>query len=189
MMTYVISNIAAHSQEEQPITVYGQDTMERILEHEGEAETPPVPQTPRQTTLEGKRSGCMWPHCPSPSPVQCSTTPRSLPLSLQFLQCEKRALGGHTACPALWVTSWQPLLQSNPTRVAGECTGLDHWESDCNNQHSGLGRQNSYMQHPNCSPTSSSAHLKIQLGTQSDQWTQQCAGLSDSGPQTVFFDL
>ena len=59
MMTYVISNIAPHSQEEQLTTIYGQDTMERILEHEGEVETPRVPQRPRQTTLEGKRSGCM----------------------------------------------------------------------------------------------------------------------------------
>ena len=84
MMTYVISNIAPHSQEEQLTTIYGQDTMERILEHEGEVETPRVPQRPRQTTLEGKRSGCMWPHCPSPSPVQCSTTPRSLPWACSF---------------------------------------------------------------------------------------------------------
>ena len=40
MMTIVISNTAPHSQEEQVTTSYGQDTTERFLEHEVEAETP-----------------------------------------------------------------------------------------------------------------------------------------------------
>lgn len=34
----------------------GTNTTKRILEHEGEAETPPTPQRARQTTLEGNRS-------------------------------------------------------------------------------------------------------------------------------------
>lgn len=74
MMTKAISNTAPHSQEEQVTTCYGQDTLERFLEYEVEADTPSVPQRPRQITLEGKRNDYI-----APPTVQSSTTPRGLP--------------------------------------------------------------------------------------------------------------
>lgn len=40
------------SQEEHPTTIPEQDATERILEHGSEAEAPPVPRVPMQTTLE-----------------------------------------------------------------------------------------------------------------------------------------
>ena len=83
-MTKIISNTAPHSQEEQVTTSYGQDTIERFLEHEVEAETPSVPQRPRQATFEGKRSDYI-----APPTVQCSATPRGLPWAYGFTSVKR----------------------------------------------------------------------------------------------------
>ena len=46
-----------------------------------------------------------WPHCPCPRLVKHHME-RS-PLSLWFLQRQKRAQAGHPASPLLWLTSWE----------------------------------------------------------------------------------
>lgn len=45
------------------------------------------------------------------------------PLSLRFLQWEKRVQGRHPTPPTLWVISWGPLLQSHPMELLGNQGG------------------------------------------------------------------
>ena len=67
-------------------------------------------------------------HCPSPRPVQDHE--ERCPLSLQFLQWERRSHKGQPVPLVLWITLQKPLLWFHTTRIAGESAGHNHWESD-----------------------------------------------------------
>lgn len=82
---------------------HGQDTTERILEHGGEAKTPPCTteiKTDHIRRVRGMATG--WPLCSSPRPVKKHV--KKSPLSLRFLQGEKKAQAWHLAPPTLQVT-------------------------------------------------------------------------------------
>ena len=55
------------SQEQQLTSIEGQDTTERILEHENEADTlPPIPQRSRKNSIRKVEGAAThWPHCVS----------------------------------------------------------------------------------------------------------------------------
>lgn len=69
----------------------------------------------------------------------------------------------------------ESLLRSHTTGIAGESSGLSHWESDCdeegggacNNQHTDLGRLSSYLRCPHSNPN--------QLPCSSAELSQGCA--------------
>lgn len=75
---------------------------------------------------KSKKNVTCWAHCPSSRLAQYNGERSSL--SLLFHQWEKIGQGGYSAPPALWVTSWEPLLWSCPTGLTGEYVGLDHWD-------------------------------------------------------------
>lgn len=86
----------------------------------------------------------------------------------------------------MWFASWEPLLQSCPTRI----TGLDHWETGpewvgaCNYPNSALGRLSSYLQHPSSRSRPAALLIcRVKTVMQYDQQTQWGAGLPDSVPQ------
>lgn len=82
------------------------------------------------------------------------------PLSLWFLQWEKRTEGGQPV-PSSIVRAFAraPILILHH-EIAGQSAGLNHWESDCeregartcNNQHTDLGRPSSHLQYPSSNP-------------------------------------
>lgn len=81
-----------------------------------------VPQRPRQTALEGKRSCCILTTLPLP---QASRAPRrKVSPSLQFLQWVKRtslpSIVGHYAGAAILIS---------PNRDSKRIMGFHHWES------------------------------------------------------------
>ena len=65
------------------------------------------------------------PHCPSPRPAQPHTVVSPEPPGPPARK--GRGWGEKPARPALWVTVWEPLLQSRPT-------GLAQWESACDRE-------------------------------------------------------
>lgn len=105
----------------------GTNTTKRILEHEGEAETPPTPQRARQTTLEGNRSSYTL---TTSIHLQKSTTlcreifPEPLVPSV-----EKENPGGTTS-----LIQHCGLFCGSHMGTIGESMGPGHLESDCDRE-------------------------------------------------------
>lgn len=91
---------------EQLISISGQDTTEKILEHRGEAKAPPSTTDTRMDCIRRVRGpATRWPRCPSPQPGQHHA--KRSPACAYHSSRGKRPQGGHLAPPALLADFWK----------------------------------------------------------------------------------
>lgn len=119
---------------------------------------PPTTQEPKQTALEGKRSGSMSATLPLPQP---STAPfRDIFLEPPVPPMVEENLGWDNQIPhhggSIWGSSCSdpsPLeLQGNLWGSTTRDLTMSEKEGACENKHRNLGRQSSYLQCPNPHP-------------------------------------
>lgn len=151
---------------------------------------PPAPhQRPRQTALEGGRSGTYWQHCTSPLPSWHSITPGGLPW---VPSVGKENPGWTSSCPKS--CGWHlgsPHSCLTPQGLQGNMQGLTTWSLIVTEKGEELTATSPWILADwvlTCSTqtvitTSSFAHLHSQDGGTSDQGTLQDAGLPDLGLQ------
>ena len=125
------------------------------LQHRGEGVAPPcTAETKRDYIRRVREAATHWLHCPSPRPAQHHME-RS-PLSLWFLQWEKRTQGdnqhwGHFVGAPTLILHRRDYKESSGS-ISGNLTVMEKRGGACNKQHRDLGRLSSHLQCPSSDP-------------------------------------